>query len=437
MLGIQPGGEAREDRRRRQGTDPLAAATQRTLEDLSDGALSAVRRLLRGTTEAAGELRELPARELFTRLGVLLPDGHLTAAGVHLFCPAPRSVFELAVLDVLGGDVLGTSPDMSGLSLIEQLVEMEARLDTLDRSILLQAGLKLDPVRQIPWPAVRESLLNAVVHRDWLPPEPIHLTWVEADASLDVVSPGGFAGGVTSGSVLSSRYSRNPALADLARALGLVERQGVGVDRMYREMVSLGHRTPVIREDPGPKVRTRLVGGPPLPAVLTVMAGIDPPLRRRDVRVALGVHAMLRDGFVTAATLGPLLQVPLPEAEEALDVVAGCTVDGEELLRRLSGDVWTAARSVLHRATADQRALRRAQRRGLLTWYRPDAAAARSLVRNYLAATGRISSGELAEITCLTGQGALAMLTRLEAEGLVARGNVTRGRHAHFVPAQG
>lgn len=49
-----------------------------------------------------------------------------------------------------------------------------------------------------------------------------------ADASLDVVSPDGFAGGVTSASVLSARYSRNPALADLARAMGLVERQGIG-----------------------------------------------------------------------------------------------------------------------------------------------------------------------------------------------------------------
>jgi predicted HTH transcriptional regulator len=61
--------------------------------------------------------------------------------------------------------------------------------------------------------------------------------------------------------VLTQRFARHPALADVFRALGLVEKQGLGVDRMYREMVALGHRPPVIVEDPGPRVRTRLVGG--------------------------------------------------------------------------------------------------------------------------------------------------------------------------------
>jgi ATP-dependent DNA helicase RecG len=301
----------------------------------------------------------------------------------------------------------------------------------------LQAGLQLDPVRLLPWLAVREALLNAVVHRDWLPFEPVHVTWVEADASLDVVSPGGFAGGVTSESVLSARYSRNPALADLARAMGLVERQGVGVDRMFRELVPLGHRPPVIREEPGPQVRTRLVGGRPLPSVISVVAALDPPLRRRDVRVALAVHALMRDGFVAAATLGTLLQIPPGEAEEALDVASGCSIDGMPLVRRADDGVWLPAATLVARATGDAQELARAQRRGLLTWHRPTAAAARTLVQGYLAVAGRLSSGVLAEITGLTGQGALNMLTRLEREGIVARGTAAKGRRAHLVAAGG
>jgi ATP-dependent DNA helicase RecG len=417
-MSLQPGGEVCED-------------------DLIPGALAAVRRLLRRSGEAATELRDLPVRELLTRLGVLLPDGHLTAAGVHMFAPAPRTVVELAVLDVPGGDVVSAPPDLAGLSLVEQLAEVEARLDVLDKAVVLQSGLHLEPVRLLPWLAVREALLNAVVHRDWLPFEPVHVTWVEADASLDVVSPGGFAGGVTSESVLSARYSRNPALADLARAMGLVERQGVGVDRMFRELVSLGHRPPVIREEPGPQVRTRLVGGRPLLAVLDVVTALDPPARRRDVRVALTVHALLRDGFVAASTLGRLLQIPAGEAEEALDVAAGCSIDGRPLVRRGDDGGWLPATTFVARATRDDQELGRAQRRGLLTWYRPTAQAARSLVQAYLAAAGRLSSGALAEITGLTGQGALNMLNRLEREGVVARGPAARGRRAHFVAAGG
>ena len=423
------------DRFRRANTDPLSRATDRTLADLASDAMPAISRLLRGSGEAAQEMRFLQARELFTRLGVLLPDGHLTAAGVHMFAPAPRTVIELAVLDVPGGDVVSSPADLSGLSLAGQLAEVETRLDALDKAVVLRSGLRMDQVRQIPWLAVREAVLNAVVHRDWMQAEPVHVTWIDVDSSLDVVSPGGFVGGVTSDSVLSARYARNPALADLARAMGLVERQGIGVDRMYRDLVTLGHRPPTIREEPGPQVRTRLVGGQPLAAVLAVVGALEPAERQNDVRVALTVHILLRDGFVTPASLGRLLQVPPEEAAEALDVAELCSVDGEPLLRAGVAGVWMPSRAMVALATRDRTAWDRAKRRGLLTWRRPDASGAERLVRAYVAATGTISSSNVAAITGLTPQGALNLLNRLEGEGIVARGTATRGRGAHFVSA--
>lgn len=125
---------------------------------------------------------------------MLLPDGRVTAAGVHMLAPAPRTVLELVVLDVPGGDVVAQASDLSGLSLIEQLLEVETRLDAIDTAVVLRTGLHLGPIRKVPWLAVREALLNAIVHRDWLPAEPVHITWVQADSSLDVVSPGGSPG---------------------------------------------------------------------------------------------------------------------------------------------------------------------------------------------------------------------------------------------------
>ena len=54
-------------------------------------------------------------------------------------------------------------------------------------------------------------------------------------------------------------------LADLDERRGntdgdRVDKQGIGVDRMYREMVTLGHQPPRIVEEPGPRVRARLGG---------------------------------------------------------------------------------------------------------------------------------------------------------------------------------
>ena len=424
-------------RLRRSGTDPLAAATSRTVADITTAALTATRRLIGSGGDLGFDLAEQNARELYTRLGVLLPDGHLTAAGVHMFCAAPRAVLDLTSLDVAGGDVVSRSPDMSGRCLVEQLLDIEGRLDVLDKQVASRAGLVVAPARQIPWPAVREALLNAVVHRDWLPADPVHLTWVEADASLDVVSPGGFAGGVTSESVLSARYARNPTLADLARAMGLVERSGVGVDRMYREMISVGHRPPLIEQEPGPRVRCRLVGGRPVQAVETVVRSVEPAVRRRDVRTVLTLYALLRDGFVTAGTLSTLLQVGAEEAEEVFDVITSCGIGAGPAVLPGSRGSYLPGKDLVKLATGDPDALAAAGRRGLLTWWRPDATGAEVLVGRYLSATGRISSGDLADLTGITPTAALKMLGRLEADDVVRRGGtVTRGRNAHFVAGE-
>lgn len=68
------------ERIRRQGADTFAAPSTRTLADVAPGAIGAVRRLLGG---GQGEVGSLPDRDLLTRLGALLPDGRLTAAGAR------------------------------------------------------------------------------------------------------------------------------------------------------------------------------------------------------------------------------------------------------------------------------------------------------------------------------------------------------------------
>lgn len=49
-----------------------------------------------------------------------------------------------------------------------------------------------------------------------------------------------------------------PSLSAAVAALGLAERQGVGIDRMVSEMLSIGRPAPVISEVEGPNVRVAL-----------------------------------------------------------------------------------------------------------------------------------------------------------------------------------
>ncbi|HEY5879208.1 MAG TPA: ATP-binding protein [Nakamurella sp.] len=225
----------------------MATATARTTEDVTDGAMVDARRYMFVT--GSEDARTIGPSDLLRRLGVLRPDGRLTQAGVLLFCPADRTDIAMSMLDVEGGDVLLPASDLAGLS-IEQLSVTEDRLDSVNTDITVRGGFAESRIRRVPSAAVREAVLNALVHRDWLQPDPVTVTWSQADSALQVISPGGFVGGITSQTLLMQRFARHPALADLFRALGLVEKQGLGVDRMYREMVALGRRPPMIVEGP-------------------------------------------------------------------------------------------------------------------------------------------------------------------------------------------
>lgn len=422
-------------RQERAGLDVMAAATERTVDDVAAGAVAIARRYVAAGDSTTGQdVRDVSADELLRRLGVLRPDGALTQAGVLVFCRAPRSLISLTRLDVMGGDILNAPPDFSGLALLEQLASVEERLDAFNAARTVREGLAEAPIRGLPPRAVREAILNGLVHRDWMQPDPVTVTWVEHDSAMEVISPGGFVGGVTADNVLTQRYARYPALSDLFRALRLVDKQGIGVDRMYREMIVLGHRPPTITEEPGPRIRTRLVGGDPVVPVMALVNAITPEYRRRDVRVAVIVHRLLHEPFLTTADAAAALQSSELDAAEAMDTAATATVRGGAPLVRTYKDVWmlsSAAFVQVQRAGETSATLRR---RGLLAYRHPDAAIAVAVVRRWLTTHDRITSGDYAMLTGLTQPGSLKALDRMTRDGVLERGE-THGRNAHYVLA--
>lgn len=408
------------------GADPMAAATSRTIVDVPAAALSAARLFL----GESADLERPPghsANELLAWLGVLRPDGRLTQAGALVFCASDRSLLSLAQLDVEGGDVIGTSPDLSGLSLIEQIAVVESSLSAINTSVTITGAFAEQPVRRLPPRAVREAVLNGVVHRDWLQPDPVTITWVEADSALQVVSPGGFVGGITAENALTQRYARYPALADLFHTLRLVDKRGMGIDRMVREMIALGHRPPTLVQEPGPRIRTRLVGGAPVVPVMNLITQIQPEVRRRDVRVALIVYTLLHEPFVTAGRLTRLLQRTEEESAEAIDAALACRVGDRPLLEPYK-DVWMLSGPALSLVEGRGNGRRQADR-GVLRYRRPQDP--RAVVLPWLQIHGRISSGDHAALTGLTQAGALRQLERLTDDQVLRRGTGA-GRNAHF-----
>jgi ATP-dependent DNA helicase RecG len=415
-------------RQERSGLDVMAAVTEREITEVAPGALVVARRYLRSSGDVDTAACSDP--ELLRRLGVLRPDGALTQAGVLVFCAAPTTLITLVRFDVPGGEILNPPRDLSGLALLEQLEIIELSLSAFNTATTVISGFAEAPVLQIPERTVREALLNGLIHRDWMSPEPVAVTWFDFDHVLEVTSPGGFTGGMNQDNVLSKRFARYPALSDLFRALRLVEKQGVGVDRMYREMISFGHRPPRITEQVGPQVRTKLVGGPPVLPVMSLVQSVEPLARRRDTRISVILYNLLQTPFLTTDGAARVLQTDAADAQEALDIACMATVDAEPLVGRFK-DVVMLSAGVLRRLERDEPALAGLRRRGMLTYRRPDAEGGRAVVEAWLAVHDRITSGDYAMLTGLTSAGAKRALDRLVPD-VLTRGAPT-GRSAHYI----
>lgn len=421
-------------RQGRAGWDPMSRPSPLRPEHSTPGSLAVARDYIsRGSQpgDTSDDLANAPRADLLQRLGLLTPEGFLTEAGALLFCPAPRPWVSWTRLDVEGGDILARVDSHEGLSLLEQVARVETLLEAANDRVTISGDFAERSLRLLPPRAAREAVLNGIVHRDWNLHESTAVTWVEEDSSLTVVSPGGFVGGVNESNVLTQRFSRSPALADAVRALGLVDKQGIGVDRMYREMVTLGHRPPLLVEEPGPRVRVRLVGGPPVIPVMRLTSRLQPTARQRDVQVALVLHQLLHHPFTTAEHMAGVLQRTTSEAAEALEITARCVLDEQPVLAPYK-NTWilaTVARQAVLGDKDDGALLRRLR----VLWYvAPQPAGVTMVVDAWFNDHARITSGDYAALTGLTTAGARGALDRLVEQGLLSRGEAT-GRNAHYI----
>jgi ATP-dependent DNA helicase RecG len=102
--------------------------------------------------------------------------------------------------------------------------------------------------RGIPEQALREAVVNAIVHRDYtLSSRTVQLRMFPD--RLEVISPGRLPNGITvEGMEIGARASRNPLIVETMRDYGYVERLGLGVPQMIRAMRAYNGTAPELVE---------------------------------------------------------------------------------------------------------------------------------------------------------------------------------------------
>ncbi|BDU51538.1 ATP-binding protein [Haliovirga abyssi] len=109
-------------------------------------------------------------------------------------------------------------------------------------------GLQRTDTYEIPLDAIREVLVNAIVHRDYTNIGRDIKVGIYDDI-LNVVSPGGFPNSVSEKDILEGRSEiRNRVVARVFKELGYIEQWGSGIKRIKSSCIKHGLKEPSIRE---------------------------------------------------------------------------------------------------------------------------------------------------------------------------------------------
>lgn len=127
--------------------------------------------------------------------------------------------------------------------LLQTFEEVEVLFKARTYEQEIQVGLFRVPIPNYDRRAFREGFINALVHRDYSRLGAVHVRI--DDDGLTVSSPGAFVEGITLQNLLvAPPRSRNPLLADIVKRIGLAERTGRGIDRIYEGMLRYGRPAP-------------------------------------------------------------------------------------------------------------------------------------------------------------------------------------------------
>ncbi len=188
----------------------------------------------------------------------LLRDGRLTTAAVLLFTPNPQALYPQSRVRIgrFKGIEILDSHDYEG-SLWDQLDGamtkfrdmLEVRFEIKVEEPTLE-GLQRRDIWESPLEALREALINALIHRDYTISADIQVRVY--DDQLAIWNPGGLPDGIRLEQLREPSHPsvlRNPLIAQVLYYAGVIERWGTGTTRIIGWCSGQGLPEPVFEED--------------------------------------------------------------------------------------------------------------------------------------------------------------------------------------------
>lgn len=282
-------------------------------------------------------------------------------AGVLFFAKNVRHFFNQAYITCLLGkgtdkvDVLDRKDFAGGI-----VADIEDALRFVERNTRTAwkiEALKREDIPEYPMKALREAIINAVMHRDWFMDGANVFVELYTDR-IEVVSPGGLPKGMTVADLGRKAVRRNALIADLLHRIGFIEKAGTGVKRIRDEARAGGYPEPVWEANGfttvifRPKPEVRAAGGHPAgtrqvppkhpsstPQVIAVLAKAEHGATREELQRTVGLRDRkhFRTEILNPLLEAGLLELAIPDKPRSSKQRYRLTAEGRDWLRAKSG----------------------------------------------------------------------------------------------------
>lgn len=256
--------------------------------------------------------------QMFPTITGLLMIGKISV--IKRYIPTHKASFQ-----VLAGTDVKVNDDIC-LPLLSTIDRINTYMSAWNPEQEMELGLFRMSIPAFNKRAFREALVNAFSHRDYSKMGRVRIA--VSDEGLTVANPGGFVEGVTIKNLLTAEpHGRNPQLADALKRIGLAEKTGRGIDRIFEGSLTYGNPLPDYSNSTSVTVSLFIPRSKPDPQIAELVSNEQNRLGRPLSLNTLLVLNMLKD--MPRSKVGELAEAAnLSEivVKNILDVSIECSI---------------------------------------------------------------------------------------------------------------
>ncbi len=364
------------------------------------------------------DLTDLSDYELLQRINAIR-DGKLTRGGLLLFGNAESIHQHIPTHQwayrSMKSDTEYTYREEGYDSIALAAKELGNNINRGDKIVTREVDLFHQEYYTYPAIAIREALINALVHRDYELPGAVMVK--QYPERLEVSNPGSFISGIHPDNILHHASTpRNIHLMDLLDKVRLVNRTNLGVPRIFQALLQEGKEPPVY-EDSGAQIKLTLFSSEITPAFATFVEEeqeLGNPLKVDDLLV---IQYLLKHSRANLTDLAKTTQRSKDTAKDQLSIL----IDKKILETIDSGQAYILSQRVSEAVKNDLAYVRN---------HELDEERVKLQILSYMEKRGRMTRASIIQMTGWSGPKVYRFMQKLRSEGIVK--SVGRGKAAYY-----